>query len=71
MELPPDELVLFLAERIELSGKKLALAQNLALEFGRLLKQNPAWRLDQLTAELPEIRNRIKQFAETLTEMEG
>ena len=71
MELPPDELVLFLAERIELSGKKLALAQNLALEFGRLLRQNPAWRLDQLTAELPEIRNRIKQFADTLTEMEG
>jgi DNA helicase-2/ATP-dependent DNA helicase PcrA len=27
--------------------------------------------LDQLTAELPEIRDRIKQFAETLTEMEG
>lgn len=71
MELPPDELVLFLAERIELTGKKLALAQNLALEFGRLLKENPAWRLDQLTAELPEIKNRIKQFAETLTEMEG
>ena len=71
MELPPDELVLFLAERIELTGKKLALAQNLALEFGRLLKENPAWRLDQLTAELPEIRNKIKQFAETLTEMEG
>jgi len=71
MELPPDELVLFLAERIELTGKKLALAQNLALEFGRLLKENPAWRLDQLTAELPEIRDRIKQFADTLTEMEG
>lgn len=71
MELPPDELVLFLAERIGLIGKKLALAQNLALEFGRLLKDNPAWRLDQLTAELPEIRDRIKQFAETLTEMEG
>lgn len=71
MELPPDELVLFLAERIELTGKKLALAQNLALEFGRLLNENPAWRLDQLTAELPEIRERIKQFAETLTEMEG
>jgi DNA helicase-2/ATP-dependent DNA helicase PcrA len=71
MELPPDELVLFLAERIELTGKKLALAQNLALEFGRLLKENPAWRLDQLTAELPEIRDRIRQFAETLTEMEG
>ena len=71
MEIPPDELVLFLAERIELNGKKLALAQNLSLEFGRLLKENPAWRLDQLTAELPEIRNRLKQFAETLTEMEG
>lgn len=71
MEIPPDELVLFLAERIELSGKKLALAQNLSLEFGRLLKENPAWRLDQLTAELPEIRDRLKQFAETLTEMEG
>jgi DNA helicase-2/ATP-dependent DNA helicase PcrA len=71
MELPPDELLLFLAERIELTGKKLALAQNLALEFGRLLKENPAWRLDQLTAELPEIRDRIKQFADTLTEMEG
>lgn len=71
LELPPDELVLFLAERIELEGKKLAVAQNLALEFGRLLKQNPAWKLDQLTAELPSIRNRIKHFAETLTEMEG
>lgn len=71
MELPPDELVLFLAERIELTGKKLALAQNLALEFGRLLNENPAWRLDQLTAELPEIRDRLRQFAETLTEMEG
>ncbi|ADO77733.1 ATP-dependent helicase [Halanaerobium praevalens] len=71
MELPPDELVLFLAERLKLSGKKLALAQNLALEFGRLLNENPGWRLDQLTAELPEIRDRIKQFAETLTEMEG
>ncbi len=71
MELPPDELVLFLAERIELAGKKLALAQNLALEFGRLLKENPAWRLDQLTAEMPEIRDRLRQFAETLTEMEG
>jgi DNA helicase-2/ATP-dependent DNA helicase PcrA len=71
MELPPDELILFLAERIELTGKKLALAQNLALEFGRLLNENPAWRLDQLTAELPEIRDRLRQFAETLTEMEG
>jgi len=71
MDLPPDELVLFLAERIGLTGKKLALAQNLALEFGRLLRENPAWRLDQLTAELPEIRDRIKQFAETLIEMEG
>jgi DNA helicase-2/ATP-dependent DNA helicase PcrA len=71
LELPPDELVLFLAERIELEGKKLAVAQNVALEFGRLLKQNPAWKLDQLTAELPSIRDRIKQFAETLTEMEG
>ncbi|MCC3145004.1 ATP-dependent helicase [Halanaerobium sp. Z-7514] len=70
-QIPADELVLFLAERIELSGKKLALAQNLSLEFGRLLKENPTWRLDQLTAELPEIRDRLKQFAETLTEMEG
>jgi DNA helicase-2/ATP-dependent DNA helicase PcrA len=71
LELPPDELVLFLAERVELSGKKLALAQNLALEFGRLLQQNPAWQLDQLTAEMPAIRDRLRQFAETLTEMEG
>jgi len=71
LKLPPDELVLFLAERIELEGKKLAVAQNLALEFTRLLRQNPAWKLDQLTAELPSIRDNIKKFAETLNEMEG
>ena len=71
VQLPPDELVLFLAERIELTGKKLAVAQNVALEFGRLLKENPAWKLDQLTAELPTVRDRIKRFAETLNEMDG
>ncbi|MGM0602975.1 MAG: ATP-dependent helicase [Bacillota bacterium] len=70
-EIPPDELLLFIAERINLEGKKLAVAQNLALQFSRLLNRHPAWRLDQLLGEMPSLKDRLKHFIVTLNDLEG
>ncbi|RCW49228.1 MULTISPECIES: ATP-dependent helicase [unclassified Halanaerobium] len=70
-EIPPDELLLFIAERIKLEGKKLAVVQNLALQFSRLLNQHPAWRLDQLLGEMPSLKDRLKHFIVTLNDLDG
>ncbi len=71
LELPPDELVLFLADRLELTSNSLAISQHLALQFSQILNQHPGWRLDQLMTDLPRIKESLVKFANTLDDMEG
>ena len=63
IKLPPDELILFIAEQMELKEEELAVAQNMALQIKSELDQNPQWKLPEIVAELPRLEDSWKDFA--------
>lgn len=71
VKLPPDELVLLIAEQMKLGGEELAVAQNIALEIKARLNANPHWKLHEITEEFPALEDSFLQFASKIYERKG
>lgn len=71
IELPPDELVLFIAEQMQLKGEELAVAQNMALQIKSELDLHPYWKLPEIVAELPRLEASWKDFAGKIYDRKG
>ena len=71
VKLPPDELVLLIAEQMNLGGEELAVAQNIALEIKAQLNANPHWKLHEITEEFPALEDSFLQFASKIYERKG
>ncbi|MEJ6949760.1 ATP-dependent helicase [Natronospora cellulosivora (SeqCode)] len=71
VKLPPDELVLFLAEQLDLKEEELALAQNIALEIKIQLDENPHWKLHEIADQLPRLEDSFKNFARNIYDRKG
>lgn len=69
--IPPDELVLFLAEQMTLQGEPLAVAQNIALQIKAELDLNPSWKLLDIANELPRLEPAFRRFVKVLSEQKG
>lgn len=69
--IPPDELVLFLAEQMKLPGEPLAVAQNIALQIKAELDVNPTWKLLDIANELPRLEPSFRRFVKVLYEQKG
>ncbi len=68
---PPDELILFLAEQMELAGEPLAVAQNIALQIKSELDIHPTWKLLDIATELPRLEPAFRRFVKVLYEQKG
>lgn len=71
VELPPDELVLLIAEQLKLKEEELAIIQNIALQIKAELDSNPHWKLHEITDELPRLEDSFHQFARKIYERKG
>ena len=71
VELPPDELVLFLTEQMRLKEEPLAIAQNIALQIKSELNVNPSWKLLDVANELPRLEPAFRRFAKVIYEQKG
>ncbi|AZO94623.1 ATP-dependent helicase [Halocella sp. SP3-1] len=71
VELPPDELILLIAEQLRLKEEELAVAQNIALQIKAELDSNPHWKLHEIADELPRLENSFRQFARKIYERKG
>lgn len=69
--LPPDELVLMLAEDLELGGEELALAQNIALHFKAELNKRPGIKLAELLEDFNQFTDQYQQFAKKIADRKG
>lgn len=69
--LPPDELVLMLAEDLELAGEELALAQNIALHFKSELNKRPGIKLAELLEDFNQFTDQYQQFAKKIADRKG
>lgn len=71
VSIPPDELILFLAEEMQFIGEPLAVAQNIALQIKAELDINPVWKLSDISTELPRLEPSFKRFVKVLYEQKG
>ena len=71
VSLPPDELILLLAEELQLKGEDLAIVQNMALEIRRELNMHPGWDLSRVTEVFPEMENSFRNFARRIYQRKG
>jgi len=71
VKLPPDELVLMIAEQMKLQEEELAVAQNIALQIKAELALHPHWKLHEIVDELPRLEDSFKQFARKIYERKG
>ncbi|MCK4258014.1 MAG: ATP-dependent helicase [Halanaerobiales bacterium] len=69
--IPPDELVLFLAEQMEFINEPLAVAQNIALQIKSELNVNPGWKLLDIANELPRLEPSFRRFVKVLSDQKG
>lgn len=60
--LPPEQLLLLLAQEIFTEAADLALAHKLALVLGQLADENRDWRLPELTPNLNQIARNERKF---------
>ncbi|MFW6278778.1 MAG: ATP-dependent helicase [Bacillota bacterium] len=71
VKLPPDELILLIAEQLDLGQDELAIAQNIALEVGQELNTNPHWKLYEIAAELTIMEESFRRFAREIYSRQG
>jgi DNA helicase-2/ATP-dependent DNA helicase PcrA len=71
VSIPPDELVLFLAEQMEFMSEPLAVAQNIALQIKSELDVHPSWKLLDIATELPRLEPSFRHFVKVLYEQKG
>ncbi|MGM0436965.1 MAG: ATP-dependent helicase [Bacillota bacterium] len=71
IKLPPDELILFLAERMELKEEELAIVQNMALNIKSELDLHPNWKLKDIADEFTRLEESFERFAKKIYERKG
>ena len=71
INLPPDELILFLAERMELKEEELAIVQNMALNIKSELNLHPNWKLKDIADEFTRLQDSFERFAKKIYERKG
>lgn len=67
----PDELILYLAEDMDLEGEQLAVAQNVSMHIREELFINPDWKLLDVADELPRMEPSFRYFVKILTDRKG
>ncbi|MFW5991598.1 MAG: ATP-dependent helicase [Halanaerobiaceae bacterium] len=71
VKIPSDELVLLIAEQMELKEEELAVAHNIALQIKTELDKNPHWKLREIVDELPRLEDSFNLFARKIYERKG
>ena len=71
VELPADELLLFVAESLEFEGELLALVQGIALQIRDQLRLNPEYRLIDIMSQLNDLQRSFKQLADKFNKLSG
>ncbi|MBM7855096.1 DNA helicase-2/ATP-dependent DNA helicase PcrA [Desulfohalotomaculum tongense] len=71
VQLPPDELVLYLAEDMDLDMEQLGIAHNLALLIRQKMYQHPHWRLYDIALDLPSLKSSVRHFLRVVNEQQG
>ncbi|MBM7555839.1 ATP-dependent helicase [Halanaerobacter jeridensis] len=71
VELPPDELLLFVAESLEFEGELLALVQGIALQIRDQLRLNPEYRLIDIMGQLNDLKRSFNQLADKFNKLSG
>ncbi|MFW6266206.1 MAG: ATP-dependent helicase [Halanaerobiales bacterium] len=71
VDIPPDELILFLAEKLAFTEEDLAIAQNIALQIRGELDYNPHWKLHDIADEFSRLQPSFEQFARKIYERKG
>ncbi|MDA8234777.1 MAG: ATP-dependent helicase [Clostridia bacterium] len=69
--IPPDDLVLFLAEDLELEEEQLAIAHNLSLQIKQAVHLNPSWKLLDIARDLPRMEASLRRFVQVLFDYKG
>ncbi|WP_027340475.1 ATP-dependent helicase [Halonatronum saccharophilum] len=71
MKLSADELILHLAQELELQDDILALAQGMALYVKDKLRENPSWKLKEVVDEIKELEPSFISLAKKLYDAKG
>mgnify|MGYP006272808769 FL=1 len=71
VELPPDELLLFVAESLEFEGELLALVQGIALQIRDELRLHPEYRLIDIMEHLFDFKRSFEQLANKFNKLNG
>jgi DNA helicase II / ATP-dependent DNA helicase PcrA len=71
VNLAPEDLVLFIAEDLQLIGEQLEIANNLALLIKQQVSEHPNWKLIDIARDLPRLETSLRQFAKILYEQKG
>ncbi|WP_051688192.1 ATP-dependent helicase [Desulfofalx alkaliphila] len=71
VKMPPDELVLFLAEDMNLELEQLGIAHNLALLIRQKLHQYPHWHLVDIAQELPAMESSVRTYLKAVNDQQG
>ena len=71
VDLPPDELLLFIAEDLEIEGDLLALVQGIALQIRDQLRLHPEYRLIDIVEHLFDLERSFKQLADKFNKLSG
>ncbi|MEW5762266.1 MAG: ATP-dependent helicase [Bacillota bacterium] len=69
--MPPESLILFLAEELGLAEEELAIAQRVALAVRDLVRENPSWRLPDLAEQLLLTETMFDYFTQVVYERKG
>jgi len=69
--MPPESLILFLADELGLVDEELAIAQRVALAVRDLIRENPAWRLPDLAEQLLITETMFDYFTQVVYERKG
>ncbi|MGM0409546.1 MAG: ATP-dependent helicase [Bacillota bacterium] len=71
VNLPADELVLFLGENLELEEENLAIIQSMALDIKSELNLHPNWKLKDIADEFTRLQDSFESFARKIYERKG
>ncbi|AGB41502.1 DNA/RNA helicase, superfamily I [Halobacteroides halobius DSM 5150] len=71
VKLPPDELVLFIAESLKFTGELLALVQGIVLQIRDQLKINPDYKLVDIMGQLSDLERSFNQIADKFNKLNG
>ncbi|MFO7153274.1 MAG: 3'-5' exonuclease, partial [Bacillota bacterium] len=71
VRIPPDELVLYLAEDLGLEADELDLAHNLALQVKQKMREMPGCLLCDIVRELNTLRGPLEHFLKVVNDQKG